>query len=513
MIRKICTRRTALGMIAAAVAAPHFTWAQSGSRNPKFHVSPPFGFINDPQRPLWSNNVWNLWVLWNGDYPTGNGTAWRRYISTDLINWTDQGVSIPKYTNAYGDVWTGSTIVDVNNTAGHGYGAVIALMTMPCDNTNGTNGQNQSNALWYSNDGGVTFSFDSIVLPNYPGNNTAFRDPSVFWHAPSGEWILSLAEAGKLSIYGSSDLKHWSYKSGMLRNDIGQMECPNMFQLHLYNADGATVQDKWVLRCGGDGSSIGFTQGTHYWVGWFDGTTFTPDEWEGQWLDGGPDCYATTVFHDPNASDPLAYAYALSWEDNWDYAQGMPLSGYPGQLSITRQLRLELVNGTAILFNAPIGAQNNVFHSSVQGSNQTISDSVPYHWPSWENSSACRVDFTISPINGSWASAIYFSVRGGDGYFTQVGFEPGAGNAFLKRDTCGPAPVQDSAWNANRNVPCDYAGPVSVNVFVDSGSIEVFLNGGRIAISAQITAPMDATGLNLTTSGGIAYISNLMITS
>ena len=504
------SRRTVLGFIGAAAASTltRPSWAQSASRTPAFHISPPSGFINDPQRPLWSNGVWNLWLLWNGDYPSGGGTAWRRYTSSDLVHWSDQGVSIPKYTTPYGDVWTGSTVIDFNNSAGHGDNAVIALMTMPCDNTNGTSGQNQSNAMWYSNDGG-----DSVVLPNYPGGNTAFRDPSVFWHPPSGQWILSLAEAGKLSIYASSDLRQWSYKSGMLRNDLGQMECPNMFQLHIYNEDGSYNSDKWVLLCGGDGSSGGFTRGTHYWVGSFDGTTFTPDEWNGQWLDGGSDCYATTVFQDPNASDPLSFAYAIAWENNWDYAQSLPSAGIPGQLSIVRQLRLQLVNGTAILYNNPLSNQNDVFGNAVSGSDQTISDSVPYSWPGWSNSTACRVDFTLSPGDGGWPGAVYFSVRGGDGYFTQVGFEPGSSNAFLKRDLGGPAPVQDSAWNANRNVPCDFSSAVAVSVLVDASSVEVFLNGGRIAISSLLTAPMSAAGLNLTTSGGSAFVSNLSIKS
>ena len=515
MLPTMLSRRTAMGLMGAAAAAAvtRSCWAQSASRTPAFHISPPYGFINDPQRPLWSNGVWNLWLLWNGDYPSGGGTAWRRYTSSDLIHWSDQGVSIPKYTTPYGDVWTGSTVIDFNNSAGHGSNAVIALMTMPCDNTNGTSGQNQSNAMWYSTDGGVSFNFDSIVLPNYPGGNTAFRDPCVFWHAPSGQWILSLAEPGKLSIYASSDLRQWSYKSGMLRNDIGQMECPNLFQLHLYDANGSQVGDKWVLLCGGDGSSVGFTRGTHYWVGNFDGTTFTPDDWNGQWLDGGPDCYAATVFQDPNASDPLSFAYAIAWENNWEYAQNLPSAGISGQLSIVRKLRLQMVNNTAILFNMPVSNQNSVFGNSVSGSDQTISDAVPYSWPGWSNRAACRVDFTLSPVGGGWPGAIYLSVRGGSGYFTQIGFEPGSSNAFLKRDLCGPAPVGNAAWNANRNVPCDFGSPVAVSVLVDASSVEVFLNGGRVAISGQITAPMDATGLNLTTSEGSAFISNLSIRS
>ncbi len=178
-----------------------------------------------------------------------------------------------------------------------------------------------------------------------------------------------------------------------------------------------------------------------------------------------------------------------------------------------RQLRLQTVGNTAVLLNTPLPNQDDVFGGAVSGSDQTISDAVAYSWPGWSNSTACRVDFTLSPGGGGWPEAVYLSVRGGGGYFTQVGFEPGSSNAFLKRDLCGPAPVQDAAWNANRNVPCDFSSPVAVSVFVDASSMEIFLNGGRVALSGQITAPMSATGLNLTASGGSAFISNLSIKS
>ena len=83
----------------------------SETTRPKFHLTPALGWINDPQRPLWLNDLWNLWILWNGDYPTGRGTSWRRFTSPDLVNWTDQGVSIPKNTTENGDCWTGSSVI------------------------------------------------------------------------------------------------------------------------------------------------------------------------------------------------------------------------------------------------------------------------------------------------------------------------------------------------------------------------------------------------------------------
>ncbi len=514
MLELSITRRTMLGLLAAAAATPRNLLAQSGgSTRPRFHLTPSTEWINDPQRPIWWNNTWNLWVLWNSNYPNPTyGTEWRHYTSQDLVTWADQGVSIPKYTTSHGDVWTGSSVVDGGNSAGHGQNAIIALMTMPND---GPNGQDQSTALWYSTNGGKSFQFDSIVQQNPHTNgqvNSNFRDPSVFWYAPTGTWVMCLAEGNKIGLYTSANLHSWTYRSGMF-SQFDNMECPNIVQLHLYKPDGSHSQDKWVLIVGADGSSTGFTRGTHYWVGNFDGVTFTPDEPNGHWLDGGSDCYATVAFVDANSSDRLSYALAISWQDNWDYAGNLKYPGYWGQLTVTRMLTLKSVNGTSILFNQPLPWFDKVFTSQVSGSNQNIGDPVAYQWPSWPSSPACRIDFIVSPVNGSWPGAFYFSVRGGPNCFTQVGFEPSNNNAFLNRSSCGGTPpTSDSAWSANRNVPCDFSGSVSVTVLVDANSIEVFLNGGRIAISELITAPLNATALNLTSFGGNGVqISNVVI--
>lgn len=519
------SRRAALAMIAGAMPATLFlhgcsSSSGSGGSNPPpptptqarpaYHLTPASGWINDPVRPLWTGGIWNLWVLWNTDFPTGNGTAWRRYTSSDLVNWTDQGVSIPKYTTAYGDVWGGSSVVDTNNTAGYGAGAVIALMTMPCNSLGG-----QGSGLWYSTNAGQSFQFGSIVQTNPLAGNTAiadlvFRDPCIFWHAPKSRWVMSIAEVGKLSVYSSADLKNWVYESAMARTDLGTLECPHLFPLHLYNPDGTAIEDKWVLLCGANGTSQGFTTGTAYWVGTFDGITFTPDTSMPQWLDAGPDFYATTVFADANAPDSLAYAFAIAWENNWDYATAMPTSGYFGQLSIVRQLRLQTVNGNPVLLSTPIAGQNAAYRSTVPGTDQTISDTVPYNWPAGLSSYSGRIDFMLSPVNGSWAGEIDLTVRSGDNDLTRVGFKPAGKIVFLDRSKCGSPPKSDTAWNAQRQASCDFGAPLTVSVFIDAGSVEVFINDG-LALSGLITTPTDATGLSLTTSGGNAGISKLVV--
>jgi len=527
MTQESISRRSALAMILASastskllpglggkiLAASQDTGSVIISQNtrPKFHLTPALGWINDPQRPLWLNNLWNLWILWNGDYPTGRGTSWRRFTSPDLVNWTDQGVSIPKNTTENGDCWTGSSVIDLDNTAGHGAGAVIALMTMSCRNLGG-----QGTGLWYSNDGGATFRFDSIVQVNPNAGNKAirdltFRDPNISWHKPSGVWVMCLAEIGKISIYTSPDLKKWTYRSAMSRSDLGTLECPNMIQLHLYDDAGSNIGDKWILLCGANGTAKGFTVGTYYWVGSFDGTAFTPDSSDGEWLDQGPDFYAAALFNDATAADPLSRAFAVAWESNWSYVRSFPGKSYIGQLNIIRQLRLQKVDGKPTLLPTPVAAQNNVFDSLQHGSDQIISDAKPYKWPAGSGSTCSRMDFSLSPLRNSWPEAFNLSVRGGHDYSTQIGFEPSKGNVFLKRENCGPAPTTNDAWKKTYSAHCDFSAPVQVSVFLDSTSVDVFVNNGRVAMSALITAPLDATAVNLSVSGGSAKVSNMVV--
>lgn len=479
---------------------------------PRYHIAAPAGgWINDPQRPIRTADGWTLWALYNPTYPNG-GTSWRRWTSNDLVNWRDRDVAIPRNTTSFGDIWTGSTVRDTNNTAGFGAGAIIALATMPANNAAG---QNQSCALWYSLDEGATFTFHAIVLPNYPGNKP-FRDPAVFWHEPTRRWVLTLSEEGKIGIYISSDLKGWSYASGFLSNVVGSvMECSHLFRLHLYDENGGTSTDKWVLLVGGNGTAQGFTVGTYYWVGEFDGTTFRADTTAGQWLDSGADFYAAVVWTDPQAADPLANAYTIGWMSNWDYANQLPTSaGYRGQLSIVRQLRLRRVGGLTRLWSTPLTAQNSAFPRTIAGTDQVISEGTDYVWPSAAAAIANRIDLTLTRVGDIWPTGLWLSVRGGGGYFTQVGFQLRDNAVFVKRDASGPNAPNIDAWRKNRTASCDFsAETATISLFVDAGSVEVFVNNGGATLSELITAPLSSTELHLNTAGGSVRISDVLIRS
>jgi levanase len=514
---RFMTRRRVLGLIGSASllqssARRLFSQvlAGIGSRVPRFHAATATGRINDPQRPLWINGCWNLWILWNKDFPDGRGTVWLRFTSNDLVHWAEAGTSIPKNTTPYGDVWTGSSVVDGANTAGFGRDTVVALMTMPCKPMGG-----QGTGRWYSNDGGASFQFDSVVMTNPRAEDSnlrdkVFRDPNVRWHEPSQSWVMCLAEPGQIGFYRSSDLKSWKFSGSLKNAELGTLECPNLFTLHLHDPDGKITGEKWVLLCGANGTTKGFTTGTHYWVGVFDGHTFQPDEGTGRWLDGGPDFYAATAFS-ANSVNPLERTFVIAWMNNWNYADAVQQKGYIGQLSLVRELHLQLVDGTAILQNRPVESVRSLSGAHILGKQQTISDKHDYFWPKGAAQTCCCIDLTMSPVNGSWPEAISLLLRGGDGYSTQLSFNPVSGVAFFDREQCGPIPKVGDAWKARRSVLCNYSKSVSVTIFLDVGSIEVFLNNGESTISALLTAPVDATALRLTATGGQVSISKVKI--
>jgi levanbiose-producing levanase len=206
----------------------------------------------------------------------------------------------------------------------------------------------------------------------------------------------------------------------------------------------------------------------------------------------------------------LERAFLIAWMNNWNYADAVQQKGYIGQLSLVRELRLQLLDGTAILQNRPVESVRSLPGANILGKQQTISDERDYDWPKGAAQTCCWIDLTMSAVNGSWPESISLSLRG-DGYSTQLGFKPVSGVAFLDRERCGPIPKEGDAWKARRPVSCDYHKPVSVSIFLDVGSIEVFLNDGESTISALLTAPLDATALRLTATGGQVSISKVKI--
>ncbi|MBQ5512506.1 MAG: DUF4980 domain-containing protein, partial [Bacteroidales bacterium] len=245
---------------------------------PEFHHTPVYGWMNDPNGMFYLDGVYHLYYQWNPYGSTWENMTWGHSTSKDLVNWTaEKPVLFP---DALGAIFSGSCVVDKNNTAGFGKNAIVAFYTSA--------GRNQAQSMAYSTDGGYTFTkYDQN--PVLIGDCPDFRDPKVFWNSEAGFWNMILAAGQEMRIYSSKNLKEWKFESSFGAGygaHGGVWECPDLMK----------IDNKWVLICNINPGGIFGGSATQYFVGDFDGKRFTTNQKATLWLDYGKDHYATVTF-------------------------------------------------------------------------------------------------------------------------------------------------------------------------------------------------------------------------
>ena len=460
---------------------------------PAVHLTPAKHWMNDPQRPLLIDGVWHYYYLYNADYPKGNGTEWYHSTSVDLIHWQDHGVAIDKYKNGLGDIETGSAVIDTKNTAGFGAGAIIAILTQQHEGV-------QRQSLFVSTDGGYRFkAYDGNPVMDNPGVHD-WRDPKILWDDKHNEWLMALAEGNKIGFYTSSDLKHWTYRSGFERNDLGLLECPDLFRMSI---DGDPAHTRWVLATGANGASIGMTTGTVYWTGDWDGQKFTADDDKPRWLDSGSDFYAMVTWDDPRLSGTkrLASRYVIGWLNNWAYATKLPTSDWHGgSNSIVRRIELRLVDGKPVLVSQPVDAFDQLEGYAEVRSNILVTDTGKTTLPQ-PKSDAYRLRVKLDAA--SEANEVRFRLKEKDGYFAVVGYNFKDKTVFITRDTDAIAGLMPEVYRETRKVSAPARdGVVSFDIIVDTISFEVFVNNGEVVLSNLVFGAPNANDLSVESFGG-----------
>lgn len=461
-----------------------------------YHFTTPDKWKNDPQRPIYFDGKYHYYYLYNRDYPNGNGTEWRHAASTDLIHWKDEGVAIPKYTIRNGDPWSGSVVVDEKNTAGLGKRTLVAIVTQPSED-----GGKQEQYLWYSTDKGNTFTpFSEDPVLSNPGV-AAFRDPKVMWDHQTHKWVMTLAEGTKIGFYESVNLKDWHYTSGFFTENIGIVECPDLYRIR---ANDGTY--KWVLGASANGKSTGKPNTYAYWTGFFDGKEFIADHKEPQWLDYGFDWYGAVTFEEGKSSDKYNYRYAIAWMNNWDYPHNTPTlkEGFNGMDSIVRQIELKQQGKhTYRLVSQPIEALNQLTSSTdffeqikVKGSNTLNVKGDTY-----------QLDTDIS-----WSEIKNVGLRLRESTdrtrHVDVGINVEAQYSYVNRAYTG---YPDKGSLESRAPFARNKKIVHLKILVDKTSIEVFIDDGTIVYSNLIFPKLDDKGITLFSEGGTAIFENVEI--
>ncbi len=497
-----------VGAATAASAPPSDppTVSVTDEHRAQYHFTVPDRWKNDPQRPVHIDGKFHYYYLYNSDYdanPSANfGTAWRLATTYDGVVFADQGVAAPKKTNDNYDLWSGSAVVDAENTAGFGAGAVVMLVTQMDHPTpaqqRDASGQ-QAQFLWYSTDGGRNFQpyGDEPVIPGEGRRD--FRDPKVVWDAERGRWVALIAERDRVSFYVSRDLKTWSREWEWVNSGIGTIECPDLFPIR---ADDGTV--KWVFGVSANGFATGEPATFAYWTGSFDGTSFTFDESAPQWLDHGFDWYGAVTWEDPSA--PLDRRYATAWMNNWDYAHSTPTwaaDGFNGTDAITREIELRRYGSTYRLVSQPVAALQDIATNRLELGDVAVDGFLPLTY----QGDAYQVEATVT-----WEEATNIGLqlrRSADGArHADVGVT--SSYAYLNRGQTGyPA----GTWKTESRTPFDGgAGTVRLRILVDRTTVEVFVDEGRYVQSSQVFAPVGDEGIALYSSDGEAIFRDLTIT-
>ena len=439
---------------------------------PVYHHTPAYGWMNDPNGMFYKDGVYHLYFQHNPYGSTWGNMTWGHSTTTDLANWNYEGLAIKP--DAWGAVFSGSAVVDYDNTAGFGKNAVVAFYTSA---KSSPWGDTQSQSMAYSLDNGKTFvkyAYNPVVT----SSKRDFRDPKVFWYAPDKHWVMILAGGQEMDIYSSKNLKDWKYESSFGAKQGahgGVWECPDLVELPVEGAK----EKKWVLICNiNPGGPFG-GNAAQYFVGTFDGKKFVNESpTQTKWMDWGKDHYATVTF----SNAPGGRCIALGWMSNWQYQTVLPTLQYRGSNTIARDLTLYRQDGELLLRCTPSPEIEKARMQKVSVPSFKVSDSYDLASLLEGNDGAYEIDMTIK---NSGASKIMFTLSNDKGEKVNMYYDIMRKQFVMDRSESGKVDFSVD-FPAVTVAPVYDTDNIRLRLFVDRTSIEAFGEGGKFVMTNQV---------------------------
>lgn len=436
---------------------------------PVYHHTPVYGWMNDPNGMFYKDGVYHLYFQYNPYGSVWGNMHWGHSTSTDLMHWNFEGCAIVP--DAWGAIFSGSCVVDHNNTAGFGKGAVVAFYT----SAKATPwGDVQSQSMAYSLDNGKTFT-------KYEGNliltssEKDFRDPKVFWYAPGKHWVMMLAVGQHMEIYSSVNLKEWKKESefGAMQGAHGGVwECPDLVEIPVEG----TREKKWVLICNlNPGGPFGGSA-AQYFVGSFDGKKFVNESpTQTKWMDWGKDNYATVTWN--NAPD--GRCIALGWMSNWQYANNVPTRQYRSANTLARDLTLYREGQELFLKSTPSVEVKKARGKKVSIPSFKVSEKHEIVNLFEDNQGAYEVEILIQ---NAGASKIAFCLLNDKGEKVSMYYDLNRKQFVMDRSESGTVDFSKD-FPAVTVAPANVDKELVLRLFVDRSSIEAFGEDGKFVMT------------------------------
>jgi len=499
--------RLTLAMMVVPCAGCRSSFAQGSYDQPwrpQYHFTPSHNFMNDPNGMVFYQGEYHLFYQYNPEGQVWGHMSWGHAVSTDMVHWQHLPVAIPEDPKFM--IYSGSAVVDWNNSSGlcqnpdpEDHSCLIAIYAAAYKDR-------QKQHIAYSNDRGRTWT-------NYAGNPVIdvdaedFRDPKVFWYEPQKKWVMVavLADRRKALFFDSTDWKHWNKLSefGPAGDDAGQWECPDLLDLQIEGTD----EHRGVLIISRNPGAPAGGTGVRYLIGHFDGTQFVEKESAGSklWADYGKDFYATNSFNDmPKGNERRIW---IGWTSNWLYAKDEPTVLWRGAQSIPRRLTLRKVGGQLLMVQAPVkelqSLRGKPFHlkdTSVAYTNARLAR-LGVKGESYE------IEAEFEPGSGG---EIGFHLRKSNGVETVVGIDPATDSLFVDRTESGEKSFSKD-FSGRYSTALDNTKRVTLHIFVDRSSVEVFANDGEKVMTDRIYPPPGSTGIELYSTGRGGKVVSLTI--
>ncbi|MCC6460544.1 MAG: glycoside hydrolase family 32 protein [Saprospiraceae bacterium] len=502
----------------ASLACTASRHSSAGSRytephRPQFHFSPEQHWMNDPNGMVYYDGEYHLFYQYYPGATVWGPMHWGHAVSTDLVHWTHLPVALYPDDNL-GMIFSGSAVVDWNNTSGFGSAGkppLVAIFTqhlMAGEKAGRHDFQTQGIA--YSTDRGRTWTkyAGNPVIPNTKAIHD-FRDPKMFWDKGSRQWVMVMAAGDHVMIWGSPDLKHWTHLSDFGREwgaHGGVWECPDLFRLPV---EGSTEQ-KWVLLLSINPGAPNGGSGTQYFVGDFDGKTFVPDpsfvpsiaKGKGLWIDYGRDNYAGVTWSDIPEQD--GRRLFLGWMGNWDYAQVVPTGVWRSAMTLPRSLSLRRSGEGYRLLSAPVRELQRLRQKAQTIPAGPIKGTLPLDTPA----PLREIDLTLDWNGAAQAAPLGLELFNAKGERVLLGYDPVAQELFMDRTQSGNLDFSPKFSSKDR-APYRATGKrLRLHVFIDLASVEVFADDGGAVMTGIFFPTENLSGLRIfSESDGVQVVS------
>jgi fructan beta-fructosidase len=466
---------------------------------PQFHFTPEANWMNDPNGMVYFEGEYHLFYQYHPNSMRWGPMHWGHAVSKDMLHWEHLPIALEP--DDLGTIFSGSAVVDWKDTSGFfdGKAGLIAMFTH-------ADGELQRQSIAYSKDRGRTWvKYEGNPVIDSP-NIKDFRDPKVFWHDETSKWVMVLAAGQQVMFYSSLNLIDWEFLSefGLEEGAHGGVwECPDLFQLAV---DGNPDQKKWILQVDlGDGSIAGGSGG-QYFIGEFDGKSFTNDHAPSEtlWVDYGKDFYAAQSFSDIPSKD--GRRIWLAWMSNWKYANEVPTFPWRSAMSIAREVGLKTMSdGRIKLVQKPITEIEALRVDNKQINDEIVSDGV-----NLLASYKATLFELVCEIEVLTAAEFGFKVRkSGSEQETVIGYDVEKEVLFMDRDASGEHNFSEHFQGRNSVRYQTSNGKLKLRMLVDTTSVELFAGEGEVVFTNLIFPDKEGQDIELYVKNGEVNIVSL----